>query len=1076
MLRESDLGSRSRRSPGGRCYSLAMAARALAVAMVLAGLLGAQTRYTISTIAGALGSSDGVPAIDATLNRVSSIVPGSSGNLFLADEGTNLILEITANGVMSTYAGGGPTDGPNNASGVPALEASIFSPRHLTRDEEGNLYFAEPSTIRRISTKGIVDTIAGSGQLLFPNSPVPQNVPATSAALAGSGPIFPEASGGFLFEEGSNVLFGNPRIRHVSSDGILTTLVDKVDDPMEISTFEPSGDLLITNYELNQISRVAMNGKTTLIAGTAEGGSSGDNGPAIDAGFSGITALAESENKNIYVAQQGYFRIREISNGIVRTIAGTGTEETGPAENVPATSVAIGNPQSLGIASDGTVYFSEFFGAGQRVRRITPSGILSTVAGGQGVGVTRPSRSVGMSLLGGVAVDGTGNVYVADVLANCLRKVSPDGLMTTVAGNGFFGSTILPAVGTSVPAETAISLLNVVMDPHGNPIIFTNNAVFRLNSNETVTTIGTVDYLKAPAGESIARGAVDRSDHLYLATNAGAQRLNSDGSVTALTHGQAVDLAFDNSGNAYVAGLYEIMKVLPSGKVQRFAGTGVSGMGHENGPAMSTQFQSIAGIAVDSHNNVYVSDGFKIRVIDTAGVISTIAALGPGTVDGGTALASPFLSPQALTVDSQGNVYFCNSSTVRRLTPAHKTVDAEIGPLNPTSTQGLANTAVGTISAVLNDAQTEIILTVTHDVQNATAISIRRGTPASPGGIVYTFAHTFSPAVAVWAINASDLAAFLAGDLFVEVDGSLPGNEIAGQLVPAPRLWITGNTTNTVSSVDSVTMATIDLAPAGKDPFGVGFNSDGSHLYVTAYLSNELNVFDPATLTPVATIATPRAPILTTPLPDRSGLLVTDDLGSQLSVINFASNSVTSTVPVGANPIGVAVSADGKRAYTADQGTASLSIVDLSTQTATMSVPLGGTPWGVALSPDGSRIYVTLQTPNVAVVDTGSTKVLASIPLGNEPYPRGIVLNSKGSVAYVAGSYTNRVFVLDLTTNTLAGTIAVSSPQGMALSADGSKLYAASLYSPVLTVIDTRSNKVIDTVGIVDAANWIALR
>jgi YVTN family beta-propeller protein len=110
------------------------------------------------------------------------------------------------------------------------------------------------------------------------------------------------------------------------------------------------------------------------------------------------------------------------------------------------------------------------------------------------------------------------------------------------------------------------------------------------------------------------------------------------------------------------------------------------------------------------------------------------------------------------------------------------------------------------------------------------------------------------------------------------------------------------------------------------------------------------------------------------------------------------------------------------------------------------------------------------------VVDTGSTKVLASIPLGNEPYPRGIVLNSKGSVAYVAGSYTNRVFVLDLTTNTLAGTIAVSSPQGMALSADGSKLYAASLYSPVLTVIDTRSNKVIDTVGIVDAANWIALR
>jgi YVTN family beta-propeller protein len=617
------------------------------------------------------------------------------------------------------------------------------------------------------------------------------------------------------------------------------------------------------------------------------------------------------------------------------------------------------------------------------------------------------------------------------------------------------------------------------MDPHGNPIIFTNNAVFRLNANQTLTTIGTVNYLKIPSGESITRGAVDRSDNLYLATNEGAQRLNLDGSVRALTHGAAVDLAFDNSGNAYVADLYEIVKVLPNGNVQRFAGTGVSGTGQENGLAISTQFASIAGIAVDGQNNLYVSDGSKIRVIDIAGVISTIAAPGPGTADGGTALASPFLAPRALTVDGQGNVYFCNSSTVRRLTPAHKTVDAEIqiGPLNPTIAQGAVNTAVGTVSAVLNDAQTEIILTVTHDVQNATAIRVRRGTPASPGAIVYTFAHTFSPAVAVWAINASDLAAFLAGDLYVEVESSsLPDNEIAGQLVPAPRLWITGNTTNTVSSVDSVTMATIDLAPAGKDPFGIGFNSDGSQLYVTAYLGNDLIVFNPVTLTPVLTIATPLAPTLTTPLPDGSGLLVTDDLASQLSVINFASNSVTSTVPVGANPIAVAVSPDGKRAYTADQGAASLSIVDLTMQTATVSVPLSGTPWGVAISPDGSRTYVTLQTSNVAVVDTASAKVLASIPLGNEAYPRGIVINSEGTVVYIAGSSTNQVFVLDLTTNTLAGTITVASPQGMALSADGSRLYAASLYTPVLTVIDTRSNKVIGTAPTVDAANWIAVR
>ena len=101
-----------------------------------------------------MGDGDGVLAIDATLSRVSSIVVDSSKNLFLADEGTNLIREITTNGVLSTYSGRGPSNGPNNVSGVPALGASIFSPTHLTRDQEGDLYFAEPYTIRLIGTTG----------------------------------------------------------------------------------------------------------------------------------------------------------------------------------------------------------------------------------------------------------------------------------------------------------------------------------------------------------------------------------------------------------------------------------------------------------------------------------------------------------------------------------------------------------------------------------------------------------------------------------------------------------------------------------------------------------------------------------------------------------------------------------------------------------------------------------------------------------------------------------------------------------------------------------------------------------
>jgi YVTN family beta-propeller protein len=121
-------------------------------------------------------------------------------------------------------------------------------------------------------------------------------------------------------------------------------------------------------------------------------------------------------------------------------------------------------------------------------------------------------------------------------------------------------------------------------------------------------------------------------------------------------------------------------------------------------------------------------------------------------------------------------------------------------------------------------------------------------------------------------------------------------------------------------------------------------------------------------------------------------------------------------------------------------------------------------------------VYVCTQTPSVQVVDTVSAKVVATIPLGNELYPRGIVVSSDGTVAYLAGSYTSQVFVLDLTANAVAATISVASPQGLAFSPDGSRLYAPSISSAVLTVIDTKSNKVITTGGMLDSANWIAVR
>src|SRR5579872_4088186 len=122
-----------------------MLGRALAVAAMCASLLAGQSRYTISTIAGTMGNGDGEPAIDATLRFVSSFSTDQAGNLFIADQNADLIREVSAHGILSTYAGGGPTEAMN-ISGVPALGAFLFQPTHLTSDGQGSLYFAELGT------------------------------------------------------------------------------------------------------------------------------------------------------------------------------------------------------------------------------------------------------------------------------------------------------------------------------------------------------------------------------------------------------------------------------------------------------------------------------------------------------------------------------------------------------------------------------------------------------------------------------------------------------------------------------------------------------------------------------------------------------------------------------------------------------------------------------------------------------------------------------------------------------------------------------------------------------------------
>jgi NHL repeat-containing protein len=250
----------------------------------------------------------------------------------------------------------------------------------------------------------------------------------------------------------------------------------------------------------------------------------------------------------------------------------------------------------------------------------------------------------------GVATDSAGNVYVADSFNNLIRKITPAGVVTTLAGSGNPGSTdaIGAAAGFNFP-------IGVATDGAGNVYVGdTGNFTIR-----KITAAGVVTTLAGTApGDNGGGGG------------------SADGTGAAARFGSPRGVATDSAGNVYVAdyGVSTIRKVTPAGVVTTFAGTAsLSGSTDATGAAAS--FASPLGVATDSADNVYVADSGNstIRKITPAGVVTTLAGTAgvPGSTDA-TGAAASFASPLGVATDSAGNVYVAdtNNGTIRKITPA----------------------------------------------------------------------------------------------------------------------------------------------------------------------------------------------------------------------------------------------------------------------------------------------------------------------------------------------------------------------------------------------------------------------
>ena len=348
----------------------------------------------------------------------------------------------------------------------------------------------------------------------------------------------------------------------------------------------PSASSLVFGQKLgNSVlsgGSVGSGGLVTTLAGSGQAGFA--DGSGLVAQFNGPTGVAVDSSGTLYVADQSNHRIRKITTeGTVTTLAGDGY--VGSTDG-PGSTARFYFPLALALDNSGNIYVADSIN--NRIRKITSSGVVTTLAGnGQGGLADSSSGSTNVKFWQptGVAVDSGGNVYVGDSYNNRLRYISSYGYVMTLAGSGAFGqyNEITFADGNGSVA--------IFWNPQGVAVDSSGNVYIADKSNHRIRKYksGVVSTL-AGSGESGF----------------------ADGTGAAAKFGRPQGVAVDAAGNVYVAEYRKIRKVTPSGVVTTLAGGDVNGF--QDGLGTNALFDQPAGVAVDSLGNLYIADTNNNRI------------------------------------------------------------------------------------------------------------------------------------------------------------------------------------------------------------------------------------------------------------------------------------------------------------------------------------------------------------------------------------------------------------------------------------------------------------------------------
>jgi sugar lactone lactonase YvrE len=603
-----------------------MPRRSFAVAIFLLYVAGTTAAQSILTVAGGGPIGDGKVATQAILRSPREVAFDSEGNLYIADELNHRVRKVDAKtGKISTYAGGG-TSGLGD--GGPATAAELSRPRALAMDKPGNLFISSLTRIRRVDrATGIITTYAGSENW-------------------GTDPVGRIATDAVFFVEGL--------------------------------AFDVNGDLLFSDYEWARVFRIsAVTRIVTVVAGNGSHEYSGDGGPATAAGV-WAEGLALDRASNIYIADGPHSRVRRIdgATGVITTYAGNGIAIGDPDFDGPAKDGSIIAPTGLAFDSDGNLFIASRWTGVYRVDAATQN--LRRFAGGGTAGAEgKPARQTGLAEIEGITFH-NGDLYIAERGWGRIRRVEKTTTITTTVAGGADGGDGLPATAAQLNSNEGIAI-----DRSGNIYVADrlHHRVRRVDSGSSkITTVaGNGLFMASPEDVGAATDplpsptslALDSSENLYIGNQGFVRKLDKatakistlvrpgtplEGGADAIgePHGLVVapngDVYFADGWHhrvrKYEAATGKVITVAGIGPNQSPDGPNPGGYSGDGGLAVQAQLNSPKGVALDSDGNVYIGDSGNsmVRVVDRQGIIRKFAG-------------DQNWFNSALGVDAQNNVY-----------------------------------------------------------------------------------------------------------------------------------------------------------------------------------------------------------------------------------------------------------------------------------------------------------------------------------------------------------------------------------------------------------------------------------